>query len=68
MVEKSEVNEKREIEGYIIYYDISPKYNILESESDPNRKPHGFNLRVWLDLRKGVKITKIGVLHYLCLN
>ncbi|GAA0730406.1 hypothetical protein GCM10008905_31670 [Clostridium malenominatum] len=56
MVEKNEINEKREMEGYIIYYDISPKYSVLESENDPNRKPQEFDLRVWIDLRKGVKL------------
>ncbi len=56
MAEKSELNETREIEGYIIHYDIEPKYNILESQSDPNRKPKGFNLRVWVDFKEGVEL------------
>lgn len=56
MVEKSEVSETREMEGYIIYYDIEPRYNILESESDPNRKPKGFDLRVWVDFGESVEL------------
>lgn len=44
------------IEGYIIHYDIEPRYNILELESDPNRKPKGFNLGAWVDLRESVEL------------